>query len=570
MRKVLLILTALFLAGYGQVDHFHFTQTISTQTAGVWFKVYIEAHDANHNLQTSFNELVTLSTNYGPSYIQPNKVYFTSGRFGGEARDTVMVTLAKPDIKIIATWGSNITGESNVFTVNPGSPRRVQIVAPGQTPTPGIAPGKSGDAASQTAGDAFSVTINYTDSLWNLITSQNSPKITFSSTDSFANLPAAHIIVGGSDTVALTLKTASCPYRSAPILQTVKVENTDLLPDSTKIRVVPGQYVKLLHVVPGETPRPGSDTGVGGSGLVLAYRDTAVTVYEVDKCNNEVAPVNLQADSVWLWSDAPDYTSSRALMRSGGVRLQVRFNPDPGTGEVRYSVQARDMTDPTKNGLQRTIRVDRKPDGITVTASKDTIVMGEIPTLTAFVTGGGAGAPSEQIRFAILSLPNKTGDGQLGLSNTGPWADTVTRSTDENGRAVVYFSPTKPGNVGIEAYSIRGEIADTILINIGTAERISFYPNPWKRSETPTATILYTLDENVSSVTLIIADMSGNIVFKKEFKEADGDQEVLNGPHYIVWDGKNLKGEKVASGMYVIRVRATGEAPFKRNALLLP
>ena len=80
----------------------------------------------------------------------------------------------------------------------------------------------------------------------------------------------------------------------------------------------------------------------------------------------------------------------------------------------------------------------------------------------------------------------------------------------------------------------------------------SSYPNPFHPPAQGT-TIAYKLGDN-ASVTLRIFTMSGDLVLRKTFdRGAPGGTQGLN---EWVWDGKNGKGEVVASGGYIALIEA--------------
>ena len=80
------------------------------------------------------------------------------------------------------------------------------------------------------------------------------------------------------------------------------------------------------------------------------------------------------------------------------------------------------------------------------------------------------------------------------------------------------------------------------------------YPNPF-HPPTQTTTIAYKLADD-ASVTLRIFTLSGDLVLQKSFqKSAVGGMTGLN---EWAWDGRNGKGQVVASGGYVALIEAQG------------
>lgn len=79
------------------------------------------------------------------------------------------------------------------------------------------------------------------------------------------------------------------------------------------------------------------------------------------------------------------------------------------------------------------------------------------------------------------------------------------------------------------------------------------YPNPFSS----TAAIPYGLNEE-SNVQVTIFDILGRVVRKFEV----GYQST--GTHNIIWDGRNNLGQKVASGVYLYKLKANGESQVKK------
>src|SRR5439155_1444047 len=71
--------------------------------------------------------------------------------------------------------------------VSPGAFSKLQLLAPGETAAPGTVSGKSGTPNPQSAGSAFSVTVNAVDPYWNIVNTNDTVAIT--SSDPNAALP---------------------------------------------------------------------------------------------------------------------------------------------------------------------------------------------------------------------------------------------------------------------------------------------------------------------------------------------------------------------------------------------
>ncbi|MEZ4765602.1 MAG: hypothetical protein R3C26_21190 [Calditrichia bacterium] len=65
----------------------------------------------------------------------------------------------------------------------------LQVLLPGETVTPGVNPGKKGNALTQTAGNAFNITVRAVDAFWNII-AENTDSLSIGVSDTFAQIPA--------------------------------------------------------------------------------------------------------------------------------------------------------------------------------------------------------------------------------------------------------------------------------------------------------------------------------------------------------------------------------------------
>src|SRR5213078_3234451 len=74
-------------------------------------------------------------------------------------------------------------------TVNAGAFVKLQLLAPGETAASGTGSGKTGSPTAQTAGTAFSVTVNAVDANWNVVNTNDT--VAIASSDTNATLPAA-------------------------------------------------------------------------------------------------------------------------------------------------------------------------------------------------------------------------------------------------------------------------------------------------------------------------------------------------------------------------------------------
>ena len=89
------------------------------------------------------------------------------------------------------------------------------------------------------------------------------------------------------------------------------------------------------------------------------------------------------------------------------------------------------------------------------------------------------------------------------------------------------------------------------------AELYQNHPNPFN----PTTTISFVLPER-TRVTLEIYDVEGRLV--RRLVSGVGEP----GLNEIVWDGKDAKGRRVSSGVYLYRLSAGDEVMTKKMTVL--
>ncbi|MFZ5516291.1 MAG: hypothetical protein ACOY90_06610 [Candidatus Zhuqueibacterota bacterium] len=156
------------------VSEFTFDAITSPKTAGQPFTVRITARDDDNNVVNTFNGLLTLNDLTGT--ITPKTTgAFTNGIWSGD----VKITKSYTNDKIVAT-GLGKSGESNLFTMNPGSLDHFifqNITSP------------------QRAGQSFEITVIAKDSMENTVTnfaytanlSDNTGTISPTTTTNFTN-----------------------------------------------------------------------------------------------------------------------------------------------------------------------------------------------------------------------------------------------------------------------------------------------------------------------------------------------------------------------------------------------
>ncbi len=169
---------------------------------------------------------------------------------------------------------------------------QLQIIMPGETAVPGkwnnglnSAPyGKSGLPLVQTAGAAFTITVNGCDQYWNRCQS-GAANVHIAATDPFYTPPADKSLVNGQTTISLTLVSVGTNTLTA------SDSNAVLNPYSvTGVTVTPNVPVQLQVLVPGETNVGGKPSGKQGSSATqMAGAPFLVTVNACDTSWNKTS-----------------------------------------------------------------------------------------------------------------------------------------------------------------------------------------------------------------------------------------------------------------------------------------
>ncbi|KAA3613867.1 MAG: hypothetical protein DWQ05_16460 [Calditrichaeota bacterium] len=187
-------LSSAFNVNPGNLDHFVF-DTISEQIAGNAFSVKITAVDGAGSPVAGFNGHAKIQSSTGLETVSPTEIVFVDGVWQG----TITVTKSGSQVKLTCLDFAAIPhqGQSNGFIVNAGEFVRLQIILPGETATPGVAPGKIGEVKAQITGDAFLVQVAGVDRFWNPVPTA-SGNVGLASTDGNANLPVDAALQAGS------------------------------------------------------------------------------------------------------------------------------------------------------------------------------------------------------------------------------------------------------------------------------------------------------------------------------------------------------------------------------------
>ncbi len=210
------------LVNPGELYQFTFSNVVGPVTAGVSFPVSITAEDQSGNRLVGYGGTLALSVSTGPGTITPVNIVMNQGLYTGN----VTLTKAENGVSLAVTDGASPphTGSSNQFRVNPGSLAKFQVLVPGIIPTPGIAPGYSGNPNDQLAGQPFPIQVNGVDAHWNVVTSAQD-SFGVSSTDLTASLPGNTVLINGTRSLSITLNSGGSHTVSAYHLNNPQISN---------------------------------------------------------------------------------------------------------------------------------------------------------------------------------------------------------------------------------------------------------------------------------------------------------------------------------------------------------
>jgi aspartokinase-like uncharacterized kinase len=347
----------------------------TAQTAGVGYSVTVRAVDANWNLVNTSTHTVGISCT-DPNDLLPANAALVSGTktFSLTNRTSGSWTVTATDI----TDGTRTANTSPSITVSPGAFTKLQVLMPGETAAAGTTTGKTGTPTAQTAGTPFNVTVNAVDANWNTITSATDT-VGLTSSDSNAVLPANAALVGGTQTVSVTLRTSGTRTVTASDVS----DGTKTASTSPSVTVNAGAFTKLLLLVPGETAAPGSATGKTGTPTAqVAGTAFNATINAVDSCWNLVS----STDTVGITSSDTNATLPVNGAMTAGTRTASVTLKSMGT----QTLTASDVTNPA--------RTASTSPSITVNAGAFTKLQLLVPGETAApgTATGKTGTPSPQ------------------------------------------------------------------------------------------------------------------------------------------------------------------------------
>jgi hypothetical protein len=494
----------------------------SDQMAGTPFPITVRAVDEYWNIVSGIGSRI---------------VFTSTDEFAGIPADTTLVggqitfpgRLYERGAQTITVHDADVPNiqdyTSAPVTVVGGTFARVLVLAPGQSPAPGTVSGRIGDAIDQSISYTFTLTVLATDQWWNPVTGPTDV-VRITCSDSLADVPPDQALVNGRAELPLRLATGG--------FQTVSVSdvtNPARTGGSTQVRAISSGF-HLEAVVSPATVRAGEPftltvSVVNDGGAVIQEINSAVSIEVQHAITRAAGCGTFSTPQFQLFggqrSISQTYTCSEPII--------LIASDDIGTAPA------------TSNPITIT---PGPPSAVRLAKDPSWVGGNKHATVSARVVDAYEnGVPGQSVSFTHVE-----GGGTL---------TAIDNTTDDTGVARAdYLSPRQPEWARIAAqsglFSAEIELQTAFVDPSAPGGTIASYPNPFHPRETA-ATIAYKLSDN-ANVTLEVFALSGGRVLLKEFRNGTAGGQV--GLNEFVWDGKNGQGNFVASGGYLVVIRAEG------------
>jgi hypothetical protein len=322
--------------------------------------VTVIARDEFGNHVNDYAQQVSLYVNHGTNILTPLTVDMGaglgSGSYQGAWRGPIQITRTGDDVRLFVRENTYAnTDSSNTFDVFAEAQDYVDLVVllPGETHTPGIAPGKVGDPLPVAAGNPVVATVIATDAYWNQVPVQ--PQVHFQSDNFFQMITPNDSTLDPDGTAQFDLFFKAATAHNLQVSDLIEPTYTDI----SAINVTPGAFNRLMVLLPGEAAQPGGPEPDGKTGTPIpqtASLEFDVTVRAVDQFWNQI---NNSSEHVWVASDDDSLTPTNPLnngqsLVAGELILPLFLT---STGFVTLAGSALDNTDIT--GQQVAVQIQQ-------------------------------------------------------------------------------------------------------------------------------------------------------------------------------------------------------------------
>ncbi len=497
--------------------------TPTGQSAGTPFTVTLRAVDAYWNLVPGVTDTVALGSTDQFAVMSAETTLANGQRLvsanlhrSGPQRiwvsDVVNGSVA-PDT---SAW-VNITG---------GTFSKVLVLAPGESPAPGTASGRTGTATDQSINYAFTVTVLATDQWWNPVNGV-SDVVRIGSDDPMATLPPDTPLVDGR--AELSVRLARGGYDQISVAD---VTNPTIGGSSTQVRAISSGF-HLEAAITESTARAGEPFTL----TVKVTNDAGSVIQEI----NSFVTLEVQQASTRAPGKGTMLTTQFQLLQGQRILSETYSFAEP------IVVIARDDAGNAPATSNAILITPGQPAAIQFTSSPPWVGGNKHAVLQArLVDAFDNGVPGEPVTFARL-----TGAGTV---------TPIDSLSDSTGVARADFlSPRQPEKDLLRA-AAAGLTADLLLETAfvdptAPGGTVTNYPNPFHPGEQPT-TLAWKLEDN-ATVHLRIFTQSGDLVYERTF--GSGSTGGSAGLNEFVWDGRNGAGHFVASGGYIAFIEAQGQ-----------
>jgi hypothetical protein len=494
--------------------------TPTTQQAGTAFTLTVRGVDQFWNMVPGVNDSVALGSTDAFAGM-PAHVRLTNGQV------LVQTTLYRVGGQRV--WGTDITtpalrsDTSSVIPVTGGPFARLLILAPGEYAAPGMPNGRAGAATDQSINYSFNVTVLATDNWYNPVTGVTHT-VRITSDDPLATLPPDTPMVDGA--IDLPVRLARGGYNQ---ITASDVTQPSIPSSSTQVRAISSGF----HLEAAITP----STARAGEPFTLTVKVTNDAGSVIQEINSFVTVVVRNASTQQPGRGTLLTTQFQLLQGQRAVSETYTF-VEP---IIIIATDDAGNAPATSNVITIT---PGQPAEIQLTSAPSWVGGNKHATISArLVDAYDNGVPDQAMAFQLLS-----GTGSL---------TPIDALTQANGVATADFlSARQPEHDMIRAISgsLQADLdLETAFVDPNAAGgHVTNYPNPFHPPQQSTI-IAYKLADQ-ASVKIRIFTMSGDLVLQKSF--ALGGPGGVQGLNEFTWDGKNGKGEVVASGGYIALIEA--------------
>ncbi len=496
--------------------------TPATQSAGAAFTLTVRAVDSFWNLVSGINDRVALGSTDAFAAV-PAETTLANGQA------LIPTRLYKSGVTRI--WASDVdqpsmrADTSSAVTVVGGPFARVLILAPGESPAPGTASGRTGTATDQSINYMFTVTVLATDAWWNPVGGVTDV-VHLSSGDPLATLPPDQVMVDGRADMKMRLATGGFQQITvSDVSQPAKTGST------TQVRAISSGFHLEASVSP-STARAGEPFTL----TVRVTNDAGSVIQEI----NSFITIDVQ--------NASDRSPGRGSLLTTQFQLLQgqRSVSETYTFAEPILLVAYDDAGNAPGESNAIVITPGQPSAIRLSSAPPWVGGSKHATLSAaLVDAYDNGIPGQPMSFQLL----------LGTGALTP-IDSLTGS---GGVATADFlSPRQPETDRVQASS--SGLSSTLDLETAFVDpnaaggTVTNYPNPFHPPAEGT-TIAYKLDDD-ATVTVRIFTHGGDLVRSLSFgRGGPGGRTGLN---EFAWDGRNGAGTVVSSGGYIALIEAQG------------